>query len=78
MANECYAKLFIMDNQPVQERVKIDTDSLKSLAIYLSGLKDGKGNLLPLGTFVLVELWNAISYLDGDVRFTAKRDEKGR
>ena len=71
------APVFIMDNQPVQERVKIDTNSLKSLAIYLSGLKDGKGNLLPLGTIVLEDLWNAISYLDGDVRFTAKRDEKG-
>lgn len=72
------APVFIMDNQPVQEKVKVDTGSLKSLAIYLSGLKDGKGNLLPLGTIVLEDLWNAISYLDGDVRFTAKRDEKGR
>ena len=69
---------FIMDNQAVQEKLKVGTDSLKSLAIYLSGLKDGKGNLLPLGTIVLDDLWNAISYLDGDVRFTAKRDEKGR
>ena len=59
-----------------KEKVKIGTESLKSLAIYLSGLKDGKGNLLPLGTIVLEELWNTISYLDGDVRFTAKRDEK--
>jgi len=67
-----------MDNQPAQERVKIDTNSLKSLAIYLSGLKDGKGNLLPLGTIVLEELWNTISYLQGDVRFTSERDDKGR
>ena len=72
------APVFIMDNQPVQERVKIDISSLKSIAIYLSGLKDGKGNLLPLGTIVLDDLWNTISYLDGDVRFTAKRDENGR
>ena len=67
-----------MGNQPVQERVKIDTNSLKSLAIYLSGLKDGKGNLLPLGEIVLEELWNTISYLQGDVRFTSERDDKGR
>jgi hypothetical protein len=65
-----------MEKQASQEIVKIDTGSLKSLAIYLSGLKDGKGNLLPLGTIVLDDLWNAISYLDGDVRFTAKRDER--
>lgn len=59
-----------------QGKVKVDTESLKSLAIYLSGLKDGKGNLLPLGTIVLDDLWNAISYLDGDVKFTAKRDDR--
>ena len=67
-----------MEKQTFQEKVKVSTESLKSLAIYLSGLKDGKGNLLPLGTIVLDDLWNAISYLDGDVRFTAKRDENGR
>ena len=67
-----------MEKQPFQEKVKVSTESLKSLAIYLSGLKDGKGNLLPLGTIVLDDLWNTISYLDGDVRFTAKRDENGR
>lgn len=67
-----------MEKQPFQEKVKVSTESLKSLAIYLSGLKDGKGNLLPLGTIVLDDLWNAISYLDGDVRFTAKRDENSR
>jgi hypothetical protein len=66
------------DKQPVQERKMINTKSLSDLAIYLSGLKDGKGNLLPLGTIVLDDLWNVISYLDGDVRFTAKRDEKCR
>jgi hypothetical protein len=63
-------------DKPCQEKVKLSTDSLKSLAIYLSGVKDGKGNLLPLGTIVLEDLWNTISYLDGDSRFTAKRDEK--
>ena len=67
-----------MEKQSFQEKVKVSTESLKSLAIYLSGLKDGKGNLLPLGTIVLDDLWNTISYLDGDVRFTAKRDENGR
>jgi hypothetical protein len=64
-----------MDKQPIQEKVMIGTESLKSLAIYLSGIKDGKGNLLPLGTIVLEDLWNAISYLEGDARFTAKRDK---
>ena len=67
-----------MEKQSFQKKVKVSTESLKSLAIYLSGLKDGKGNLLPLGTIVLDDLWNAISYLDGDVRFTAKRDENSR
>jgi len=65
-----------MENQPLREKIRIDTNSLKSLAIYLSGVKDGKGNLLPLGTIVLEELWNAINYLDGDIRFSSERDEK--
>jgi len=64
-------------NRPMQEKIIVGTDSLKELAIYLSGVKDGKGNLLPLGTVVLDELWNAIKYLQGDVRYTCpKRDNK--
>jgi hypothetical protein len=63
-------------NVPVQEIKTIDTDSLSRLAIYLCGLKDGKGNLYPLGTIVLEDLWDAISYLRGDVRFKAERDNK--
>jgi len=65
------------DNRPMQERIIVGTESLKDLAIYLSGVKDGKGNLLPLGTIVLDDLWNAIKYLQGDVRYTCpKRDDK--
>jgi len=59
-----------------QEKQEISTQSLKDLAIYLSGIKDGKGNLLPLGTIVLEDLWDAIKYIEGDTRFTAKRDRK--
>ena len=32
------------NKQPVQERKMINTKSLSDLAIYLSGVKDGKGN----------------------------------
>jgi len=67
-----------MNNQPLQEKVMINTKSLSDLAIYLSGVKDGKGNLLPLGTVVLDDLWAAVKYLEGDVRYTAERDVKGR
>jgi hypothetical protein len=59
-----------------QERIMINTKSLCDLALYLSGLKDGKGNLLPLGTNVLDDLWNAVSYLRGDEGFIAERDKK--
>ena len=65
-----------MEEQAKQEKQEISTQSLKDLAIYLSGIKDGKGNLLPLGTIVLNDLWDAIKYIDGDNRFTAKRDKK--
>ena len=62
--------------QAKQEKQQISTQSLKDLAIYLSGIKDGKGNLLPLGTIVLEDLWDAIKYIEGDNRFTAERDKK--
>lgn len=55
----------------MSDRHKIDTKQLGDIAIYLTGLKDGKGNLLPLGTAHLEELWNAIKYLNGDLRFTS-------
>lgn len=64
------------NDQPVQERKMINTQSLKDLAIYLSGVKDGKGNLLPLGIIVLEDLWDAVKYLQGDVRFISERDGK--
>jgi hypothetical protein len=64
------------DKQPVQERKMINTKSLSDLAIYLSGVKDGKGNLLPLGTIVLDDLWDAVKYLQGDARFISERDRK--
>jgi hypothetical protein len=72
-------KITIMENndRPMQEKIIVGTDSLKDLALYLSGMKDGKGNLLPLGTVVLDDLWSAIKYLQGDVRYTCpKRDDK--
>jgi hypothetical protein len=63
-----------MEKQPLQEFKKVNVDSLVKIAIYLSGLKDGRGNLLPLGTVMLDDLWDAIKYLQGDVRFIAEKD----
>ena len=65
-----------LTNLPKCDLIMIDTNSLAKLAIYLTGLKDGKGNLDPLGTMVLEDLWNAIKYLRGDVRFKAERDNQ--
>jgi len=63
-----------MKNETSQEREIIDINSLKELAIYLEGIKHGKGNLLPLGTNHLTELWHTIAYLKGDVRYTVERN----
>ena len=64
------------EHEPMQEKKVITTRSLRELAIYLSGVADGKGNLLPLGLIVIDDLWNAIRYLDGDDGFIAKRDKR--
>lgn len=66
-----------MENKDaIQEQKMINTRSLTEIAIYLSGVLDGKGNLLPLGTIVLDDLWDSIKYLQGDVRFISERDSK--
>ena len=64
------------DDRPMQESIIIGTESLKEIAIYLSGVKDGKGNLLPLGTIVLDDLWDAVKYLQGDARFISSLEER--
>lgn len=62
------------NDKPKQEAVIVNTESLIKIAIYLSGVKDGKGNLLPLGTIVLDDLWNAIKYLQGAYGYKADKD----
>lgn len=52
------------DNQASQEKVYANPDSLRELAIYLEGVKNGRGGSLePLGTIVLDELWLVIREL---------------
>jgi len=52
----------------------VEVDSLRKIAIYLEGIKQGRGgNILPLGTNDLEQLWNAISFLNGDVRFECRK-----
>ena len=43
----------------------IDLDSLRRLAVFLEGMKLGKGgNILPLGNYDLEQLWSAIRELE--------------
>lgn len=65
-----------MKPKTAQEIQTINTDDLKLLAVYLEGIKQGKGNLLPLGTIVLETLWNTIAYLQGSPLYKSYRDEK--
>ena len=51
-------------------KTSIELNSLKSIAIFLEGVKQGRGgNLLPLGNYDLEQLWNTIAFLQGDERF---------
>jgi hypothetical protein len=60
--------------EKAQEKGVINVDSLSDILIFLSGMNIGKGDLLPLGTTVLKDLSDAISYLNGDMRFTTKHN----
>ena len=42
---------------------QIEIASLERIAFYLEGVKQGKGDLLPLGFHDLEQLWNAIHNL---------------
>jgi len=64
-----------METQAAQEKQIVSTDALSDLAIYLEGVKAGKGNLLPLGTEHLENLWRTIKYLQGDTRYTCPDHE---
>lgn len=58
----------------VSEKKYIEVDSLKNIALFMEGVKLGRGgNIQPLGTFDLEQLWNAISYIQGDERFDVLR-----
>lgn len=51
----------------------VEVDSLKKVAIFLEGVKQGRGgNIKPLGTNDLEQLWNAIAFLQGDERFECR------
>ena len=56
-------------------RQQVEVSSLKTIAVYLEGVKQGKGgNLLPLGNNDLEQLWNAIALLKEDERLTKLKD----
>ncbi len=58
----------------VISKQNVELDSLRKIAIYLEGIKQGRGgNILPLGTIDLDQLWNAISFLNGDERFECRK-----
>ena len=49
-------------NEPMQERCNIE--SIVKIAIYLEGIKQGKGgNIQPLGNIDLENLWKAVGEL---------------
>ena len=49
--------------EAVQDRVYANVSSLRDIALLLEGMKIGKGNLLPLGTIALDDLWSVIREL---------------
>ena len=55
-------------------RKEINVNSLKSIALYLEGIKQGKGgNILPLGNKDLEDVWDIIKFLQGDDRYQCER-----
>ena len=63
--------------QSMQETRNVNIESLKRIAIFMEGVKQGRGgNINPLGTIDLEELWSVIKYLQGDLRYTCAEFDK--
>ena len=58
----------VFDLNGAKKPREVDTQQLKELAIYLDGLNQGKGHILPLGTEHISNLWYAIHYLNNYVK----------
>jgi len=55
-----------MDTVKEKSKKQIDINSIRKIAVYLEGIKQGKGgNILPLGNIDLEQLWDSIDYLQG-------------
>lgn len=55
------------------QKTNVDVSSLQKIGIFLEGVKQGRGgNIQPLGTNDLEQLWNAIRFLQGDDRFECR------
>ena len=59
-----------MNEKTSMEKINVEIDGLKKIALFLEGVKLGRGGSIhPLGTHDLEQLWGAIAYLQGDVRY---------
>ena len=62
-----------------QEKTNVEVGSLSRIALFLEGVKFGRGgDIHPLGTYDLEQLWNAVKFLQGSSvheckEFDAKR-----
>lgn len=59
-----------MESKASIDKVNVEVNSLSKIALFLEGYKQGKGgNIQHLENNDLEQLWNAISYLKGDIRY---------
>jgi len=64
------------NTKTAMEPILVGTESLVRIATFLEGMKIGRGgNILPMGTDDIDQLWNVIYYLKGDVRYTCPARE---
>lgn len=61
------------DEGTAQEVEYIDSDSLKTIGLVLEGMKLGRGgNIHPMGTYDLEQVWKILKFLRGDARYRLK------
>lgn len=64
---------------PAQDTVNVELESFYHILIWLEGYKIGKGgNIGPLGTASLDNLWNAWRFLKGHYGYECQEFEKNK
>jgi len=68
-----------MEKNTKESKINVEVESLSKIALFLEGVKLGRGgDIQPLGTYDLEQLWNAVKFLQGGSMYECKEFDAKR